>query len=272
MSQINVNTIKDKSGYGAPDFPKGLTVTGVITATTLNQNVSGVTTFTDTTFTGVSTFTSGLYVTGGNFLVTPLGAGATVGNNTGVVTYYGDGSQLQGIDASSLTSGGAVKVQATNTGAVVTGILTASTTLNVGTDGQYLKNTGTTLNIGTGVTCYGSTGIVSAISFYGDGSNLDGVDSTLLKDSGGTTRVSCGTTVVTCAASLYPEATGTRDLGAGSKRWQNIYTNDLQLSNEGGANSVDGTWGSYTIQEGENDLFLLNRRNGKKYRFVIEEV
>ncbi len=256
MSQINVNTIKDKSGYGAPDFPKGLTVTGVITATTLNQNVSGVTTFTDTTFTGVSTFTSGLYVTGGNFLVTPLGAGATVGNNTGVVTYYGDGSQLQGIDASSLTSGGAVKVQATNTGAVVTGILTASTTLNVG----------------TGVTCYGSTGIVSATSFYGDGSNLDGVDSTLLKDSGGTTRVSCGTTVVTCTASLYPEATGTRDLGAGSKRWQNIYTNDLQLSNEGGANSVDGTWGSYTIQEGENDLFLLNRRNGKKYRFVIEEV
>ena len=30
----------------------------------------------------------------------------------------------------------------------------------------------------------------------------------------------------------------------------------LQLSNEGGANDVDGTWGQYTIQEGEDDLFL----------------
>ena len=37
-------------------------------------------------------------------------------------------------------------------------------------------------------------------------------------------------------------------------------------------NSVDGTWGSYTIQEGENDLFLLNNRNGKKYKFNLTEV
>ena len=31
------------------------------------------------------------------------------------------------------------------------------------------------LQVGTGVTVYGSTGIVSATAFYGDGSNLDGV-------------------------------------------------------------------------------------------------
>ena len=41
MSQINVNSIRDKTGLGAPDFPAGLTVAGVITATTLNQNVTG---------------------------------------------------------------------------------------------------------------------------------------------------------------------------------------------------------------------------------------
>ena len=69
-----------------------------------------------------------------------------------------------------------------------------------------------------------------------------------------------------------PSANNTRDLGTSSTRWRNIYTNDLNLSNEGGANDVDGTWGSYTIQEGAEDLFLVNKRNGKKYKFNLTEV
>ena len=69
-----------------------------------------------------------------------------------------------------------------------------------------------------------------------------------------------------------PEADATRDLGSASLRWANIYSADLQLSNEGAANDVDGTWGQYTIQEGEDDLFLINRRNGKKYKFMLQEV
>ena len=62
------------------------------------------------------------------------------------------------------------------------------------------------------------------------------------------------------------------DLGSESLRWRNVYTTDLQLSNKGKTNDVDGTWGNYTIQEGENDLFLLNRRNGKKFKFNLTEV
>ena len=69
-----------------------------------------------------------------------------------------------------------------------------------------------------------------------------------------------------------PQANNTYDLGTSSNRWRNVYTNDLNLSNEGGSNDVDGTWGSWTIQEGEDDLFLLNRRNGKKYKFNLTEV
>ena len=46
-----------------------------------------------------------------------------------------------------------------------------------------------------------------------------------------------------------PGADATYDLGTTSLRWRNIYTNDLNLSNEGGANDVDGTWGDWTIQE-----------------------
>jgi hypothetical protein len=41
MSQINVNTITGKDGGSAVNFPNGITVTGVVTATQLNQNVSG---------------------------------------------------------------------------------------------------------------------------------------------------------------------------------------------------------------------------------------
>ena len=60
-------------------------------------------------------------------------------NNVGVITagivtatsFYGDGTNLTGIDASSITSGGAVKVQAVSTGATVTGNLDVSGDLNV---------------------------------------------------------------------------------------------------------------------------------------------
>ncbi len=69
-----------------------------------------------------------------------------------------------------------------------------------------------------------------------------------------------------------PATNNTYDLGTSANRWRNVYTNDLNLSNEGGSNDVDGTWGSWTIQEGEDDLFLLNRRNGKKYKFNLSEV
>jgi len=69
-----------------------------------------------------------------------------------------------------------------------------------------------------------------------------------------------------------PAANNTYDLGTSSLRWRNLYTNDLNLSNDGSVNDIDGTWGNYTIQEGENDLFLINRRNGKTYKFVLQEV
>ena len=65
----------------------------------------------------------------------------------------------------------------------------------------------------------------------------------------------------------------TQDFGSTSKRWRDIYTSDLDLSNESkGGNSIDGTWGSYKIEEGEDDLFIINRRNGKKYKFNLTEV
>ena len=69
-----------------------------------------------------------------------------------------------------------------------------------------------------------------------------------------------------------PGSDNTYDLGSTGLRWRNVYTNDLHLSNEGHSNDVDGTWGNWTIQEGESDLFLKNNRSGKKYKFNLTEV
>ena len=77
------------------------------------------------------------------------GVGIVTFNSTGVLakTYFGDGSNLTGIDATSIKdSGGNVKVQGNPNGIVVTGIVTGSTA--------------------------NFTGVVTASSFEGDGSNL----------------------------------------------------------------------------------------------------
>ena len=92
-------------------------------------------------------------------------------------------------------------------------------------------------------------------------------------DGGGATlKLNEGSGTVIVGDNLLPDADNDQDLGSSSKRWANIYTADLQLSNKGDTNDVDGTWGQYTIQEGEDDLFLINKRNGKKYKFMLEEV
>ena len=77
----------------------------------------------------------------------------------------------------------------------------------------------------------------------------------------------------TFGGTLLPSADDTHDLGSSSKQWRDIYTGDINLNNtKTRDNEVDGTRGSWTIQEGKNDLFLLNRLNGKKYKFKLEEM
>ena len=71
---------------------------------------------------------------------------------------------------------------------------------------------------------------------------------------------------------FIPQVNIDMDIGASSYRVRNIYTADLHCSNKGSSNDVDGTWGDYTIQEGESDLFLINNRSGKKYKFNLTEV
>lgn len=72
---------------------------------------------------------------------------------------------------------------------------------------------------------------------------------------------------ILCYRGLVPD--GTKDLGTSSNPWQNLYINDLNMSNKGSQNDVDGTWGDYTIQEGHEDLYLINHRTGNKFKFAL---
>ena len=64
------------------------------------------------------------------------------------------------------------------------------------------------------------------------------------------------------------------DLGAQGARWRNVYTTDLQLSNmdneEG--NDVDGTKGDWTLQEGDENLYVINNITGKKFKISLTPV
>tara|TARA_Y100001956_G_scaffold82521_1_gene103776 strand:- start:6845 stop:10936 length:4092 start_codon:yes stop_codon:yes gene_type:complete len=73
-------------------------------------------------------------------------------------------------------------------------------------------------------------------------------------------------------AHLYPWTNSQYNLGSSSYRWANLYVNDAHFSNEGSSNSVDGTWGDWTLQEGEEDIFMINNRSGKKYKMNLTEV
>ena len=191
---------------------------------------------------------------------------------------FGDAMQIYHDGNNSLiqdSGAGHVQVRSGTFTIANSGITKTSAIFNSGS-GQQLNfnNNQKFITTNTGVVV---SGICTATSFSGDGSNLTGlnVDATALKDGSGNVIVQASATAVSVTAGKHvnPASTNTTDLGTTSLRWRNLYTQDLQLSNESSSgNDVDGTWGNYTIQEGESDLFLINNRSGKKYKFLLQEV
>jgi len=104
----------------------------------------------------------------------------------------------------------------------------------------------------------------NGIRFYADhpGSTTDKLFS--IGEGDGQTR---------CYNNFLPSSNGSFHLGSSSARWGIVYTSDLSLSNEAsGPNDVDGTWGDWTLQEGENDIYMINNRTGKKFAINMREV
>jgi hypothetical protein len=78
----------------------------------------------------------------------------------------------------------------------------------------------------------------------------------------------------TVSGNFTPTSNNSYNLGSATYGWANVYTNDLHLSNmnkpEG--NDIDGTCGTWTIQEGAENLYIINNRNGKKFKISLEEI
>ena len=75
------------------------------------------------------------------------------------------------------------------------------------------------------------------------------------------------------SGSVFPEGDNFHDLGSAAKRWANLYVGDMQLNNKGsGGNEVDGTEGNWSLQEGEENLYVINRKTGKKFKIKLEEM
>ena len=68
MSQLSVDSITGRVAGTSPTFPNGFNVTGIVTATVVNQNVTGA-----TSFQGSTTFDNGFSVTGSTGIVTATG-------------------------------------------------------------------------------------------------------------------------------------------------------------------------------------------------------
>ena len=116
MSIIRADSIKNRTGAGAPDFPNGITVTGVVTATTLNATPTFVT----------------------------VGSNIQIGN-AGVITatsYRGDGSQLTGIsvglstNAQTVTNGNTVLLDLSKDDHKITTTGTTTISCTGGTEGD----------------------------------------------------------------------------------------------------------------------------------------
>ena len=127
------------------------------------------------------------------------GDGSTVSLN--VAADPGDRLDFHIFDKFSVASAivGAASTQTISGNLALTGELYVDdfipTQLNVTGVSTYGGNVDINANayVGAAITMYASAGIVSATSFYGDGSNLSGIDATTVKDSNSVTRLS-GTT------------------------------------------------------------------------------
>jgi hypothetical protein len=79
---------------------------------------------------------------------------------------------------------------------------------------------------------------------------------------------------ITATGNIVPGANDTYDLGASGNVWRNIYTGDLHLNNEHKkeGNIVDGSKGSWTLQEGAKDIYLINNKSNEKFRLKLEKI
>ena len=229
MSEIRVDSFKSENGIGAPSFPNGIQVTGVVTATVLDATVPFLTVGSNAQLGNTGIITATGAVINGNLSATN---GSFSGNVTigGTLTY----EDVTNIDSVGLitarngisVSSGGLKVLAggSNFNDTITGTATTATTITVSNDSSantafyptFVNNhgSGKTLSLDTGLTYVPSTNVLTAGTFSGsgasltnlpaanltgtlpaiDGSNLTGIDASAITT--GTTKVQTNATSI----------------------------------------------------------------------------
>ena len=109
------------------------------------------------------------------------------------------------------------------------------------------------------------TGTLTCTAFDGSSTGLSGDPSITV-------------TNITAKGNVVPDLDDVRELGSSSVGWSKIYAHDfycadMHFSNVGRrTNEIDGTSGSWTLQEGQDDIYMLNNITGKKYKISLTEV
>ena len=141
-----------------------------------------------------------------------------------------------------------------------------STSAEIGIDQSALGIAASQItNLGTGVATFFTTptsaNLATAITNEtGTGSLVFSASPTF---TGTVTSSTINSGAITATGNVNPQATNTYDLGTSSLRWRNIFTQDLHLSNG---------IGDYTVVEGEDELYLINNKSKKHFKFALIEV
>lgn len=108
---------------------------------------------------------------------------------------------------------------------------------------------------------------------YSNGTNIIDVNANL-STLGAITTGAITSGAIAASGHITPGADDTYDLGAVGNVWRNVYTGDLHLNNEHKTegNIVDGTKGSWTLQEGSDDIYLINNKSNEKFRLKLEKI
>jgi len=258
------------------DHTGDINSTGVSTITTLSG-----TTATYTSFVGALTGSASLVDLAAEtvdstcsilFAVNPTGSqsvktstGLTFDANAGILTatnFSGDGSRLTNLDASQLT-GTLPNLDGSSLNNIVSSSVDVTATNTTNADHYVLFADSPTgvepLRSDTDLKYNPGTNTLTASAFNGSCTGLTG-------------DPNISVTEVTLKGNLLPDADAVRNLGSSTLRFSNVYTADMHFNNEGINNSIDGTWGHWTLQEGDENIFMINQRTGKKYKINLTEV
>ena len=272
MSDLRVASLRGRKLGTVPTLPDGAVVTGVTTSTSFSGNVTGNVTgnvIGNSSITGTTgTFTGNVSV-GGTLtyddvtdidsvgVVTAragikIGAGQSVSAVSGITTYYGDGSQLTGIDhgvvnfvaSGNISNGATVIIKTDGTVGIVT--QTTSNTPSVGTPSVFAS-----ANTEIPSATYDSTNNKLVIA-YKDAANSDRGTAIVGTVSG--TSISFGSEVVfETGTTYYPSITF---VGSGKVV---IAYNDASNSQHGTA--VVGTISGTSISFGTPVVFNASEIN-----------